>query len=53
MLANELGIDAYYQKNKIFKAIRAEISRLVSDKNITPIIILDEADSLKQQPSVI
>jgi len=47
MLANELGIDAYYQKNKNFKAIQAEISRLVSDKNITPIIILDEADSLK------
>lgn len=38
---------AQFQKNKNFKAIQAEISRLAGDKRITPIIILDEADSLK------
>lgn len=46
-LANELGIDAYYQKNKNFKAIQEEISRLTNDKRITPVIILDEANYLK------
>lgn len=46
-LANELGIDVYHQKNKNFKAIQEEISRLTSDKRITPVIILDEANYLK------
>jgi len=46
-LASELGISPYFQKNKNFKAIQAEITRLSGDKNKTPVIILDEADSLK------
>jgi len=46
-LANELGIDAYFQKNKNFKAIQDEVSRLSHDKKITPVIILDEANYLK------
>ncbi len=46
-LASELGIDAYFQKNKNFKAIQEEISRLTHDKRITPVIILDEANYLK------
>ncbi|MDD4388540.1 MAG: AAA family ATPase [Bacilli bacterium] len=47
MLASELGIETYYRKNQNFKAIQGEISRLTNDKKITPIIIIDEANTLK------
>lgn len=46
-LASELGIEAYFQKNRNFKAIQEEISRLTNDKKITPVIILDEANYFK------
>lgn len=46
-LAMELGLEPCFQKNRNFKAIQDEISRLTSDKRITPVIILDEANYLK------
>jgi type II secretory pathway predicted ATPase ExeA len=46
-LAMELGLEPCFQKNRNFKAIQDEISRLASDKRMTPVIILDEANYLK------
>ena len=46
-LASEFGLAPCFQKHKNFNAIQQEISRLTHDKKITPIIILDEANSIK------
>lgn len=45
-LANELGIETHYKKYQNFTAIQAEINRLVLEKRITPVIILDEANHI-------
>lgn len=45
-LADKFGIEASYSKRKNFKAIQEEITRLVIEKRITPVIILDEANYL-------
>ena len=42
-LANELGLEYRYKKIENFKIIQNEINRLVIEKKITPVIILDEA----------
>lgn len=46
-LASELGLEPCFQKNRNFKAIQEEINRLTSDKRVTPVIIIDEANYLK------
>lgn len=45
-LAMELGIDPSFHKADNYRFIQAQINYLVLEKKITPIIILDEADSL-------
>ena len=45
-LADEFGIEPSHSKRKNFKAIQEEITRLVIEKRITPVIILDEANYL-------
>lgn len=45
-LANELGLESHYKKYQNFTAIQKEINRLVMEKRITPVIILDEANHI-------
>lgn len=45
-LADEFGIEPSHSKRKNFKAIQEEITRLVIEKRITPVVILDEANYL-------
>lgn len=42
-LAGELGLEYRFKKIENFKLIQNEINRLVIEKKVTPIIILDEA----------
>jgi len=46
-IAYELGLEAKMRKIDIFKQIQEEVIRLVRDKKITPILIIDEAQYLK------
>lgn len=46
-LASELGCDPKYKKAENFKLIQSSIERYVYEKRMTPIIILDEANYLK------
>lgn len=46
-LAESLGLDPYYKKADNFKAIQNVIERYVSEKRMTLIIILDEANYLR------
>lgn len=43
-LASELGLEYRFKKIENFKIIQSEINRLVIEKKITPVIILDEAN---------
>lgn len=45
-LCDEFSLDVMYSKRKNFKAIQDEIKRLVIEKRITPVIIIDEANYL-------
>lgn len=47
MLAEELGYEPSYRKANNFKIIQQAINRYVIEKRMTPIIILDEANYLK------
>lgn len=44
ILCDELGLEVFHSKRKNFKNIQEEIKRLVIEKRITPVIILDEAN---------
>lgn len=46
LLADEFGLEPSHSKRKNFKGIQEEITRLVIEKRITPVIILDEANYL-------
>lgn len=46
-LAESLNQPSYFRKTDNFKAIQDAINRLVIEKKITPIIIIDEANYLK------
>lgn len=43
-LATELGVQPAHRKVENFRAIQDEINRLVLEKRITPVIIIDEAN---------
>jgi type II secretory pathway predicted ATPase ExeA len=43
-LAIELGIESYHKKNQNYNAIQEFINRLVIEKRITPVIVIDEAN---------
>lgn len=43
-LAAELGFQPAYRKTENFRCIQNEINRLVMEKRITPVIIIDEAN---------
>ena len=45
-LSDQFGLEVSHSKRKNFKAIQEEIKRLVIENRITPVIILDEANSL-------
>lgn len=45
-LATNLNIEPHYRKTENFKDIRNAIERYVTEKKITPIIVLDEANYL-------
>ena len=49
LIADELGLEVFSSKRKNFKNIQNEIKRLVIDKRITPVFILDEANSLEPE----
>lgn len=46
-LVIEFGIDPHFRKPENFREIQAAINRCVVEKRITPIIILDEANYMK------
>lgn len=46
-LCYELGIEAKFKKIEMFKNIQEEILRLIKDKKISPILVIDEAQYLK------
>ena len=46
LLCDEFSLEVNYSKRKNFKSIQDEIKRLVIEKRITPVIILDEANYL-------
>jgi len=46
-LASEFGIEPYFRKPDNFKAIQETINRYVLEKRITPVIILDEANYIR------
>lgn len=46
-LAVELGIEPYHKKSQNFKAIQETINRYEIEKRITPVIILDEANYMR------
>lgn len=46
-LASEFGIEPYFRKPENFKAIQEAINRCVLEKRITPVIILDEANYIR------
>lgn len=46
-LAASLGAEAAYRKTENFHAIQGEITRLALDKKKTPVIIIDEANYIK------
>lgn len=46
-LASELGCEASYRKSDNFRNIQSAVNRLVTEKRMTPIFILDEANYLK------
>ena len=48
-LAFQLGSEPAYRKTENFRIIQGSIERLVMEKRMTPIIILDEANYLKNQ----
>lgn len=48
-LCDSFSLDVYHSKRKNFKALQDEIKRLVIEKRITPVIILDEANYLSSQ----
>ncbi len=48
-MASGLGIEPRYRKNEIFNDIQAEIRRLAVEKRITPVVIIDEADTLSHK----
>ena len=48
-LCDEFSLEVSHSKRKNFKAIQDEIQRLVIEKRITPVIILDEANYLSSQ----
>ena len=43
----ELGVEPAYKKTDNFRLIQAEITRLALEKKKTPVIIIDEANSIK------
>ena len=45
-LCEEFGLEVSYSKRKNFNALQDEIKRLIIEKRITPVIILDEANYL-------
>jgi type II secretory pathway predicted ATPase ExeA len=46
-LASELGCEPSYRKSENFKLIQGAIERCVYEKRMTPIIVLDEANYMK------
>ena len=46
-LTSELGIEPYHRKSDNFKAVQGAVNRYVIEKRMTPIIILDEANYIK------
>lgn len=46
-LASEFGIEPYFRKPDNFKAIQEAIDRCVKEKKMTPVIILDEANYIR------
>ena len=46
LLSDEFSLEVSHSKRKNFKVIQEEIKRLVIEKRITPVIILDEANYL-------
>ena len=46
-LAMEMGCDPAYRKSENFRMIQAAVERYVYEKRMTPIIIIDEANYLK------
>lgn len=46
LLAEELGLEPVHSKRVNFNNIQAEIKRLIIEKKVTPVIIIDEANYL-------
>ena len=46
-LSNQLGLEIYHKKIDNFRNIQAHIKKMVDEKRIVPVIILDEAQFLK------
>ncbi len=48
-MAFGLGIEARFRKNDVFNDIQSEIRRLSTEKRVTPVVIIDEADMLSHK----
>ncbi len=47
-LAQSLGLQPYYRRIDLWRAIKDHITLLATQKNILPILIMDEAQNLSQ-----
>lgn len=45
-MATQFGMEAHYKKTQNYHLIQEAVNRLVLEKNITPVVVLDEADHL-------